>query len=95
MSNIPKIQSDLILEFFFSSGKSVKDVTLGYQQNIFCFGNMIAIELCSYLMNYLKFIHSEGHKNFWKAVEWTGIEEHRRIHVVFCIQGKDILLYSR
>lgn len=47
----------------------------GYQQNMFCFGNMIAIELCSYLMNYLKFIHSEGH-NLWKAVEWTGIEEH-------------------
>lgn len=62
----------------------------GYQQNIFCFGNVMTIELCSYLMNYLNFIHSEGHNN-WKVVEWTGVEEHRRIR----IQGKDILLYSR
>lgn len=37
---------------------------------------MIAIDLCSYLMDYLKFFHSEGHNNFWKAVQWTGIEEH-------------------
>lgn len=42
------------------------------------------------LMNELRFIQSDGHNNFLKAVEWHGI--YRKICVVFCVECKDILV---
>lgn len=45
------------------------------------------------LMNELRFTHSEGHSNFLKAVEWTGVEEYVEESMWFSVSSANISCY--
>jgi len=45
------------------------------------------------LMNELRFTHCEGHINFLKAVEWTGIEEYVEEFMWFPVLSAKVSCY--